>query len=152
MANRIAVVAVSIVALGWVSGCQSTQERMEAHMMDVSEQQMAFLQQASAQCAGYGCVWLQSEPAGAQLLVDGAEILQGDAESLILPLGAHEFTATWPDGQKAVRKVYVPQMKLKYDINYSVNSQSGSGGGRGSITYSGKPEVEKTVIVLAKPK
>ena len=43
--NRIAVVAVSVVALACVWGCQSPQDRMESHMMDMSKQQMDLVRQ-----------------------------------------------------------------------------------------------------------
>jgi hypothetical protein len=125
---------------------------MEAHMMEVAKQQLEHALKINERYVGYGCVWLQSEPAGAQMEVDGAEILPGDAESLMLPIGPHDFEARWPDGQTAVRKVYVPQVKGEFNIDYDVDNRRGSRGGRGSIKFSGKPKIEKTVIVLAKPK
>jgi len=151
MAKLLAVGVCGILAVALVAGCQSSDERMQAQAMEMTrqlaEQQMAMARECSQQCVGYGCVCLQSKPAGAQLLIDGAEILNGDAESLMIPLGVHEFTACWPDGQKATRKVYVPQMQVNYDIKYNLDASSSGGG----IKYSGNPKVEKTEIVLTKP-
>ena len=92
---------------------------------------------------GYGWVSVKSQPHGAKLLVNEGEILHGDSNELMLPIGVHNFTASWSDRTTTTRKVYVPQVEINYDIDLNSNSNS--------ITYSSKPKVEKSVIVLKKP-
>jgi len=119
---------------------------MQQQAFELQQRHMDLVSQAMESTIGYGCVSIRPEPVGATLWIDGAEIIS-DAEALTMPLGVHEFTARWPDGAEATRRVFVPQMDVTYDISY----QSTMGESSGRMKYSGKPEVKKTVIVLTKP-
>lgn len=65
---------------------------------------------------------------------------------MTVPLGIHEFTATWSDGSTVTRRVYVPQMKVRYDVDYSTDVGRSSG----KVQFAGTPDVEPTAVVLEK--
>ena len=153
-AERTSLIAVlaALAAIAALTGCQPTQQQMQKQALEMMQQsmqqQIALLAEFNRSITGFGLVSIQPKPSGAELLIDGAEVL-GDADSLAIPLGVHEFTARWPDGTTATRRVFVPQMVVTYNLNYEATMSRS----KGSVKYSGKqPDAKKTVIVLEKPK
>ena len=140
-----------MLVLTAAAGCQPSARQMQRELTQMTQQmnheQMTLVNELNRQIAGYGCVSVRCEPAGARVWVDGGEVLDASVDRLVVPLGVHTFMARWPDGSATSRKVYVPQMNVDYEINYKAQMAQGSGSGGSNLNA----DVHKTAIVLTKP-
>ena len=104
-------------------GCHRAPSRREmeaetARMRDLVSSQLKWYQRQLALYKDVGVAEVTMSPGRAALWIDGAEYV-GRQKDIMLPAGAHEFKAVWPDGTSATRRIYIepaaPEATLKFE-------------------------------------
>ncbi len=144
------VLAAGCLCMG---ACQQkpSQRDLERHT-EMMEQRGRHLQNLVAQYLRIGMAEVTAHPGGARLFVDGGEYL-GDPAVISLPVGTHEFRATWPDGASVTRKVFVhTSVPDTVKVDYTRDTQTGPGQATVKFTAASEEEWIRTRIRLDRPK
>ena len=143
--TRTTTTACLLLSLSLLAGCQNT---AVTHQLKCQELAWQSWSEFLTRHHDYGLVEVVTYPRTRKLLIDGAEFL-GNPNEIRLPVGPHDFTASWPNG-KVSRKVYVTPAEISGEtcIKYKASATSVRWG---TDTPPGRVKKSKIVIKLKKP-
>ena len=135
-----------------MGACQQKPSQREIdRFTEIMEQRSQHLQNLVAQYMRVGKAEVTVHPGGARLFVDDGEYL-GDPAAISLPVGTHEFRATWPDGASVTRKVFVhTSVPDEVEVDFTRDTRTGPGKATVKITAA-CGEWRRTRIRLDRPK
>jgi hypothetical protein len=103
-----------------------------ARFMAEFREQTKLMELVFARYHGMGIAFIDSQPAGATLYIDGGQV-DTEGKSLTLPSRTYEFKAVWPDGTASTRRVFIKPALQDWNLKFNYESNSnGFGGNRNS--------------------